>query len=138
MDVRKLKTRGGEQKIGYVDRFLEKLPEIHIIGYNYCGPNTNLQSSSPCINELDCACKEHDIAYSESINLESRCESDKKLITKAIKRIFAKNSRLGERIAALITSGFISIKLILVKIEIYFNKLLMYLKKKYNNINKTE
>lgn len=130
MNDKIIKTDGGGQKIGYVDSFLEKLPEIHINGYNYCGPNTNLEIHSACVNELDCACKEHDIAYTESNDLESRYKSDKVLFSKSNKRIFAKDSRFGERIAALITAVFIGIKMILVKIEIYINRVRMYFKMK--------
>lgn len=138
MDEKLTKTGGGSQKIDFVDRFLEKMPPIHIKGYNYCGPNTNLESRLPCINELDCACKEHDIAYNESNNLESRCKSDKKLILKAIKRIFANDSRFGERIAALITSCLISIKMFLAKVEIYINKVRIYLTKKIKRNTNTK
>lgn len=133
MDDKTLKTGepdgGGveqKRKLGFVDRFLEMLPEIHIIGYNYCGINTNLDRRLACddqgVNELDCACKEHDIAYTESNNLEWRCMADKKLVLKAFKRIYSKDSRFGERIAALIVSCLISIKMILAKIELCINR----------------
>lgn len=139
MDDKTYKTEmgGGEKrKLGFIDRILERLPEIHIKGYNYCGPNTKLDRRLACgvvgINELDCACKEHDIAYTESSNLEWRCIADKKLVLKAIKRIYAKDSRFGERIAALIISGLISIKIFLTKIEIYINRVRICLKSKRN------
>lgn len=56
-------TSGG----GLVDSILTKLPvELHIPGYQYCGPGTKLQKrltrGDPGINPLDAACKEHDIA----------------------------------------------------------------------------
>lgn len=114
-----------KRKAGYVDRFLEMLPEIHIRGFIYCGANTKLEKRLACnvpgINELDCACKEHDIAYAESTNLKSRCKADKILVLKAIRRMFAKDSRIGERFIALIISGLMSIKMIFVKIEIFIN-----------------
>lgn len=137
-----LKTKRGGQKLSYVDRFLEILPEIHIMGYNYCGPNTNLEKRLACgdpgINELDCACKQHDIAYTESTNLEWRCNADKILILKAIKRIYAKDSRFGERIVALVVSGLISIKMILAKIEIHIKRIQIVctIKSKRNENNK--
>lgn len=123
----KTKSDGGQtRKLGYVDRILENLPEIHIKGYNYCGPNTNLETrlarDDQGVNELDCACKEHDIAYSVSKDLEWRCIADKKLLLKAFKRIYAKNSRFGERITALIVSCFISIKIVVAKIELCINR----------------
>lgn len=54
------------------------------MGYKYCGPNTNLQEhlahGERGINELDCACMEHDIAYTTSKDLEWRCNADKLLV----------------------------------------------------------
>lgn len=132
----KNERRSQKRKLGYVDRFLEMLPTIHIMNYHYCGPNTNLDKRLACINELDCACKEHDIAYSESTNLEWRCKADKKLILQAIKRIYAKDSQFSERIIAMIVSGLIYIKMILAKIEICVNRVRMGSTKKIKR-NKT-
>lgn len=105
----------------FIDRIFESLPQIHLWGYRYCGPNTDLaqrlSSNMPGINELDCACKEHDIAYSESSEHKWRCNADKLLILKAIHRTYAKDSRIGERLAALLVSMLISIKLLLSKVE---------------------
>lgn len=145
MDVKTpKKTEGGHQKrkFGYVDRFLEILPEMHIMGYNYCGPNTNLKirlaSGAAGINKLDNACKEHDIAYNESVNLEWRCNADKILVLKATKRIYANDSGIGERVAALFVFGLMSIKIILVKIEICIKRVCdcLPLKSKRNTITK--
>lgn len=114
-----------KRKFCFIDRILEKLPEIHIMGYNYCGPNTDLDSrlarGEPGVNELDCACMEHDIAYAVGKDLNSRCNADKLLVLKAIRRVYAKDSKIGERFAALLVSGLISIKLMLGKIELYIN-----------------
>jgi len=54
---------------GLVHKLINTLPfEVHIPGYNFCGPGTNLQKrlerGDQGINPLDEACKEHDIAYS--------------------------------------------------------------------------
>lgn len=118
--------------LGFIDRMLEKLPEIHIRGYNYCGPNTNLQSrlahGEVGINELDCACMDHDIAYAESSDLNSRCRADKVLILRAIRRIYAKDSKIGERFTALLISWLIGVKLILCKIELVINNVRKCLK----------
>ena len=85
----------------FIDRFIEKLPEIHVIGYSYCGPNTDLAKrlaqGVEGVNELDCACKEHDIAYAENKDLKIRYNADKKLFLKAFIRIYVKDSRIGER-----------------------------------------
>lgn len=114
-----------KEKISLIDRIIEKLPEIHVRGYNYCGPNTDLSVRLKCgdigVNKLDCACMEHDIAYAKSRDLKSRCMADKLLILKALKRIYAKDSRIGERFIALLVSGLISIKWLLCKIELCFN-----------------
>lgn len=109
--------------MSFIDRMLEKLPEIHISGYNYCGVNTNLKSrlqrGDVGINKLDCACMEHDIAYAESTDLNSRCIADGVLILRAIRCIYAKDSQIGERFAALLTSWLIWVKLILCKMELF-------------------
>lgn len=119
----------GEQRTGkknvtshFIDRFIEKLPEMHIKGYNYCGPGTALENqlaqNVPCVNDLDCKCKEHDIAYTESIDLKTRYNADKILALKAFGRVYAKDTQIGERFSALIVSGLIGFKMILSKIEL--------------------
>lgn len=112
-----------KRKVDCIDQIIEMLPEIHLSGYNYCGPNTKLEKrlahNEPGINELDCACKEHDIAYAESTDLNWRHSADKLLVLKAFRCIFAKDSRIGERFAAMLVSVLISIKIILRKIEVF-------------------
>ena len=111
-----------KRKSGFIDRLVGKLPEIHILGYRYCGPNTNLKSrlasNEPGINELDCACKEHDLAYNASSELEWRTNADKLLVLKAIRRMYAKDSRFGERLLASLVTLLISIKFIFSKMEL--------------------
>lgn len=112
-----------KRKMSLIDSIIAKLPEIHISGYSYCGCNTKLDSSldtngEACINKLDCACMEHDSAYTESTDPKTRYSADKLLVLKALGRIYAKDSRIGERIAALLVSGLISIKMIVCKMEI--------------------
>lgn len=115
-----------KRKLGFIDCIIEKLPEIHFTGYRYCGPNTNLTDRLAHgefgINELDWACMEHDIAYAASNDTEMRCKADKKLVLRAFQRIFAHDSRIGERFAAIIVSLLIGIKLFLGKMEIYMRK----------------
>lgn len=114
-----------KHKFGFIDRIIQKLPEIHIRGYNFRGCNTDLENrlarGEQGINKLDEGCMEHDIAYAESKDLDSRCKADKLLVSKAIRRVYAKDSRIGERFAALIVSGLISIKFILGKVELFIN-----------------
>ncbi|XP_039308967.1 uncharacterized protein LOC120358532, partial [Solenopsis invicta] len=51
-------------------------------------------------NPLDAACREHDIAYSQSKDLADRHAADNILAVSARKRITARDSTLGERAAA--------------------------------------
>lgn len=125
MTNRVLEKMKFKQKSSFIDRICESLPEMHLWGYRYCGPNTNLEqglaSNEQGINELDCACKEHDIAYNESSDPEWRCNADKLLVLKAIRRVYAKDSQIGERLAASLVSLLISIKLALSKIRFFIN-----------------
>lgn len=124
----KRKKMTSKSKTGCIDRVIESLPEIHMFGYRYCGPNTNLHArlsrGERGINKLDCACMEHDIAYSVSKDLQYRCIADKSLLLKAFRRIYAKDSRIGERFVALTVSLFICMKLICGKIELNLRKCL--------------
>ncbi|KAJ8979793.1 hypothetical protein NQ317_007703 [Molorchus minor] len=69
---------------GIVNTLINKLPfELHLPGgYQYCGPGTKLQKrlarGDPGINKLDKACKQHDIAYSQS-DLAARHKADYQL-----------------------------------------------------------
>jgi len=62
------------------------------------------------VNPLDDACQEHDISYSKSKNLQDRHIADKVLGDKAWERVKAKNSKFGERIAALGVAGAMKAK----------------------------
>jgi len=78
--------------------------EVHIPGYQFCGPGTHLEKrlarGDRGINPLDAACREHDIAYSQSKDLAKRHVADNILAVSARKRITARDSTLGERAAA--------------------------------------
>lgn len=82
--------------------------EIHLPGYNYCGPGTKLKErlarGEKGINQLDEYCKEHDIAYDKSSSLQDRHLADIKLMKMARKRISAANANFGEKIAAQIVN----------------------------------
>lgn len=89
-----------------VNTVIDALPvELHIPFYQYCGPGTKLEEriarGDPGINELDRACKDHDIAYSKSSDLKIRSTADKILADSALKRITAGDASFGERAAAL-------------------------------------
>lgn len=111
-----------KRKFGCIDYILEKLPEMHIWGYSYCGPNTNLESrlarGEQGINELDHICMEHDIAYTANSDLAPRCKADKILVLKAFRRVYAKDSQIGERIAALFVTLLISVKVAISRFEL--------------------
>ena len=90
---------------GLLNRAINALSiELHIPGYQFCGPGTRLQKrltrGDQDINPLDAACREHDIAYSRNDNLTERHAADNILADKARQRIVARDSTLGERAAA--------------------------------------
>ena len=56
---------------GVLNKVINNLPvELHIPGYQYCGPDTKLTKrlarGDPGINPLHKACKEHDIVSSQN------------------------------------------------------------------------
>lgn len=62
------------------------------------------------INPLDAACREHDIAYANHKDSEERHKADLILKSEASKRIFARDSSIGERAAAATVSAAMGIK----------------------------
>lgn len=95
---------------GFVDKLINKLPvELHFPGYQFCGPGTKLQKrlkrGDTGVNELDKACKEHDIAYGIYRGGIGRLLADKKLARAAWDRVTSKDATLGERISALATTA---------------------------------
>lgn len=109
---------------GLIDYIVNKLPEIHIPGYQYCGPGTELQKrlarGDQGINKLDEACKDHDIAYSKIKSSTDRREADKALVARALPRIYSQDAKLGERAAALLVSGLMGAKIGLSKVGLGF------------------
>lgn len=104
-------TRGG----AILNTLINKLPfELHVPGYNFCGPGTKLEKrlarGDKGVNLLDEACKEHDIAYSKSNDIKGRHFADKLLDEKALARLKAKDSTFGEKTAALAISSAMKIK----------------------------
>lgn len=98
-----------------MDKVIDKLPtELHIPGYQFCGPGTKLNQrlkrGDSGINELDSACKNHDIAYSTHKSGIERRKADKILGEKAWSRFKASDSTLGEKINALAVSGIMKAK----------------------------
>lgn len=121
------KKKRDKEKIayGFIDYIVNKLPEIHIPGYQYCGPGTQLEKrlarGDPGINQLDRACKQHDIAYSTLQNSKERREADKVLVSQAFPRIYSKDAKFGERAAALLVSSLMGAKIGLSKIGLGLN-----------------
>lgn len=89
-----------------VNRVIDALPiELHVPGYQYCGPGTNLKTriarGDPGVNKLDQACKEHDLAYAKYSNSTDRLDADRNLSNKAWERVISKDASFGERATAL-------------------------------------
>ena len=88
-----------------INKSIDLLPiEIHLPGYQYCGPGTNLSKrlkrGDPGINKLDAACKQHDIAYSKYSDSINRARADKELAERAWERVKSDDASLGEKAAA--------------------------------------
>lgn len=100
---------------GFVNNLINKLPiELHLPGYQYCGPGTKLKRrlarGDSGINQLDEACKNHDIAYSQNKDLNARHEADKVLQDKAWSRVKASDASLGEKAAAWTVTNIMKVK----------------------------
>ncbi|KAJ8983455.1 hypothetical protein NQ317_013330 [Molorchus minor] len=100
---------------GFLNTLINKLPiELHIPGYNYCGPGTKLAKrlarGDVGINPLDDACKKHDIAYSQFNNTSTRNVADRELATVAAARVKASDAKLGEKLAAFGVSNIMNMK----------------------------
>ena len=104
-------NRKGRRGRGFLNSAINKLPfELHIPGYQYCGPGTKLEKrlsrGDSGINPLDKACKEHDKAYNKNKDLASRHQADRILAERAWERVKDPKSTFGERAAAwLVTTG---------------------------------
>lgn len=100
---------------GLFDRIIDKLPfELHLPSYQYCGPGTKLEKrlarGDKGVNKLDEFCKEHDIAYANHKDSAERYKADKKLGAEALKRVFSKDAKLGERASSLLVTAAMKAK----------------------------
>lgn len=101
---------------GLINSLINKLPvELHIPGgYQWCGPGTKidkrLRRGDPGINKLDASCKEHDLAYANHSDLESRHKADAVLQEKAWQRVKSKDASFGEKAAALLVTNVMKAK----------------------------
>lgn len=62
------------------------------------------------INQLDAACREHDIAYANHSDSEERHKADLQLKEAASKRILARDASIGERVAAVTVTSAMKAK----------------------------
>lgn len=113
----KPKTKSKRGK-GILNSVINHLPfEMHIPGYQFCGPGTKLKkrlnAGQKGINGLDKACKMHDIAYNDSSNVKDRNIADKVLAKQAMERVKSKDAGIGEKIAALTVAGLTKVKSVL-------------------------
>jgi Phospholipase A2-like domain len=100
---------------GWVTDALAKIPtELHIPGYQFCGPNTKLKerlaAGNKGINPLDAACKQHDIFYSKEKDNIKRHQADQILAEKAWKRVKSSDASAGEKLAAMLVTGAMKAK----------------------------
>ncbi|XP_039297827.1 uncharacterized protein LOC120354550 [Nilaparvata lugens] len=98
-----------------VNKAIDILPvELHIPGYQYCGPGTKLEKrlarGDPGINSLDRACKEHDIAYSRSSDTSSRAVADNILADQAWSVVKSADAGVLEKAAALAVTNIMKAK----------------------------
>lgn len=103
---------------GMVNWAIKHIPfEMHIPGYQYCGPGTKLQErlarNDPGINPLDHACKAHDISYSKFKDTTQRNIADKILAEKAWQRAKSSDASISERAAALAITNIMKTKAML-------------------------
>lgn len=101
---------------GLVNSLINNLPiELHLPGYNYCGPGTRLQErlrrGDKGINPLDSACMQHDIAYSKYTNLENRHKADLVLKNMAKQRLKSKDASTGEKVASWLVNKIMKAKI---------------------------
>lgn len=101
---------------GLVNNIINNLPfELHLPGYNYCGPGTKLKErllrGDRGINKLDEACMQHDIAYSKYSDLTQRHKADIELINMAKQRIKSANASKGEKLASWLVNKIMKTKL---------------------------
>lgn len=100
---------------GLMNKLINSLPfELHLPGYQYCGPGTKLEKrlerGDKGINGLDVACKAHDISYSQNQDINIRHKADKELIERAWERVKAKDSTWGEKFNAYLVSNAMKAK----------------------------
>lgn len=101
---------------GLVNSLINHLPfEVHLPGYNYCGPGTKLRErlarGDRGVNKLDEACMHHDIAYTKYTDLLNRHKADLRLLNMAKQRLQSKDAGKGEKLSSWLVSKVMKAKL---------------------------
>jgi hypothetical protein len=86
------------------------MPELHLPGYNYCGPFTKvdkrLARGDKLINKLDAGCQQHDIFYRDHKDTKERHVADEELEDISAERMHASDASVREKTdAALVRAG---------------------------------
>ncbi|KAJ8916445.1 hypothetical protein NQ315_014658 [Exocentrus adspersus] len=91
---------------GVLNTLINKLPfevALHIPGYQFCGPGTKLEKrllkGQKGVNPLDSACRQHDIAYSQSSSLQDR-RHKAELENRAWERFKSRDAKFGGKASA--------------------------------------
>lgn len=101
---------------GLVNTLINNLPfEVHLPGYNYCGPGTKLQKrlqrGDRGVNKLDEACMHHDIAYANHTDYPNRQKADLQLFNMAKQRLKSKDASKGEKLSSWLVSKVMKAKI---------------------------
>jgi hypothetical protein len=91
---------------GVLNTILNKLgnvmTEMHLPGYNYCGPFTKLEErlarGDEPINKLDAGCQQHDIFYRDHRDTKERHTADKVIANITKERMHASDASFGEKL----------------------------------------
>jgi hypothetical protein len=90
------------------------MPELHLHGYNFCGPFTKLdkrlERGNEPVNKLDAGCKEHDIFYRDHKDTKERHIADKELENIASERMHASDASIREKVDAALVTGVMRAK----------------------------
>ena len=85
-----------------LNKFNNVMPEMHLPGYNYCGPFTKLEErlaiGDKPINKLDAGCQQHDIFYRNHRDTKERHGADEVLENIAKERMHASDASFGEKV----------------------------------------
>ena len=90
------------------------MPEMHLPGYNFCGPFTKLderlaRGDAP-VNKLDAGCKEHDIFFRDHKDTKERRTAAKVLENIANERMHASDASMREKLDAILVKGALKTK----------------------------